>query len=201
MVLDFTEDDWQEEANRQKKFDVHKKTQTIPLLFSDGPANPAPTLLPRYSLFADVLSPVFKQFAAYFTNARKTGLLHDGNGRGYPVNVLIVKLLAHGEITPHMDSGFGLAHAHRIHVPIITNNKVTFTVGDSNASMEEGTIWEINNRHLHAVKNQTASDRVHLIIDWRIKNQSCCCGPKRHPGTPCTPENCESEAYMCDCFA
>jgi aspartyl/asparaginyl beta-hydroxylase (cupin superfamily) len=38
--------------------------------------------------------------------------------------------------------------------------------------MKEGEIWEINNKYLHGVKNQSEFDRIHLIIDYDVKNSN-----------------------------
>jgi len=32
--------------------------------------------------------------------------------------------------------------------------------------MAEGQVWEINNAHVHAVRNDSDQARIHLIIDW-----------------------------------
>ena len=197
-VMNFTENDWAEEDFRQKKFEVHRDTQTIPLLFNDDSAKLTPILLPRYSGFANILAPLFQQMGCYFNNPDKSQVSSTG---GYPVSVLFVKLLPGGKITPHMDSGFSLTHSHRVHIPLLTNDETHFTVGESTVNMLEGEIWEINNRRLHSVSNNSEAERIHLIIDWRVPDQSCCCGTRIHPGTPCTPDNCESGPYLCNCFA
>ena len=70
------------------------------------------------------------------------------------------------EIPEHTDSGYSLLNCHRIHVPIITNEKAAIFVGGEEKNMQVGDVYEINNGLTHAVENKGGEDRIHLIIDW-----------------------------------
>jgi hypothetical protein len=38
--------------------------------------------------------------------------------------------------------------------------------------MKEGEIWEINNDDkYHSVENRGETDRIHLLIDWKVSNR------------------------------
>jgi hypothetical protein len=78
----------------------------------------------------------------------------------------MTRLAPGGRITPHSDGGYSLARCHRIHVPILSNPDCRFRVGDTTLVMKPGEVWEINNRLTHAVENDGAAARVHLILDW-----------------------------------
>jgi tetratricopeptide (TPR) repeat protein len=80
--------------------------------------------------------------------------------------MILAKLLAGGSIPKHTDSGYSLLNCHRVHIPLITNNDVTFSVGDEQINMQAGEFWEINNSVTHGVENKGGEDRVHLIVDW-----------------------------------
>lgn len=74
-------------------------------------------------------------------------------------------------IPVHHDTGLWVKHTHRIHVPIITGEKVDFYVGPNEESLvkyffPEGHIIEINNQAKHAVDNNLDCYRVHLIFDY-----------------------------------
>jgi hypothetical protein len=74
-------------------------------------------------------------------------------------------------IPVHHDTGYWVKHTHRIHVPIITGERVDFLVGPTEERMrkvlfEEGSIVELNNQAKHAVTNNEAFWRVHLIFDY-----------------------------------
>ena len=78
---------------------------------------------------------------------------------------LLIKLPGNQNIRKHYDSGDYLMSSRRNHIPIITNNNVTFTVGKTTVSMQEGECWEINNAKNHSVENNGSESRVNLLID------------------------------------
>ena len=85
--------------------------------------------------------------------------------------VLFVKLPAGAVITGHVDGGYYLGIIHRLHIPIITNDKVDFILGtkydgsEISINMKPGILYEINNQKNHGVANRGNADRVHLIVD------------------------------------
>ncbi len=78
---------------------------------------------------------------------------------------MLVKLPAGKNIDKHFDGGSYLSVAKRHHIPIITNNKVWFTIDGEKKHLAEGEIWEIDNTKEHEVQNLGDKDRVHLIVD------------------------------------
>ena len=96
-----------------------------------------------------------------------------------------------------------MTHSHRIHLSIITNDEVWFTVGNETIHMREGELYEINNRRMHSVKNAGSEDRVHLIMDYVLPGEKCCCGEKNHPRTACNPQARRETDHLripCACF-
>lgn len=77
-----------------------------------------------------------------------------------------------GVVIPvHHDTGHWVKHTHRVHVPIISGPELEFMVGPNEQSMlsydvSEGRIIELNNQAKHAVTNNLAYNRVHLIFDY-----------------------------------
>jgi hypothetical protein len=84
---------------------------------------------------------------------------------GIAGNVIYAKLSAGKTITAHIDPGYYLSVVHRLHIPIITNEKVIFKTRGSAVNMIQGFLYEINNCILHSVENNGTEDRVHLIVD------------------------------------
>ena len=81
-------------------------------------------------------------------------------------SVRLMRLKAGASILPHNDAGLGLAHGQaRLHVPIFSNNSVTFYVANQLVPMPAGKITYINADQVHEVRNQSAEDRIHLVID------------------------------------
>ena len=147
-----TEADWAQ-SDRHTQFNIHKETQSIQLLADDMSHTP-PIKTAFYDRFAEAIDPVFQALVLRF------------GSDGLFIRVLLARLKAESEIKPHVDKGYSLINCNRIHIPIITNDKVTFSVGGVSRSLKEGEIWEINNADVHSVTNTSQDARVHLIIDW-----------------------------------
>lgn len=147
-----TESDWAQ-SDRHTQFNVHKETQSIQLLADDMSHTP-PIKTASYDRFAAEIDPIFQTLVSRFGE------------HGLFIRVLLARLKAQSEIKPHVDKGYSLINCNRIHIPIITNDKVTFSVGGVSRSLKEGEIWEINNADVHSVTNASKDARVHLIIDW-----------------------------------
>jgi hypothetical protein len=84
---------------------------------------------------------------------------------GQSARILLIKLDANSEVFTHKDGGDYLSNVRRFHIPIITNEKVYYTVGGEKIHMQQGKCYEINNLKLHSVNNDSEYDRVHLLID------------------------------------
>jgi hypothetical protein len=84
---------------------------------------------------------------------------------GVSGRVLLIRLLANRDVSEHTDKGEYLSAVRRFHIPIITNELVSYTVNGETINMKEGECWEINNQKPHSVLNDSDIDRVHLLID------------------------------------
>jgi len=89
---------------------------------------------------------------------------------GEPKRIILNNLPSRKVIAEHPDRNYHLETCRRIHLPIITNEKVDFNVNREKIPMNVGVITEINNNILHSVQNNSDKDRIHLLIDWGIKN-------------------------------
>jgi hypothetical protein len=74
-----------------------------------------------------------------------------------------------------------------------------FTCGESSRVLGEGEIWEINNRKTHAVQNDSENFRVHVIADWVIAGERCCCGKRLRPKGSCSPKECHDTDWVDQC--
>jgi hypothetical protein len=88
-------------------------------------------------------------------------------GDGYFNRVILVKLLANRDITPHSDVG-KLTIPKRTHIAVITHPEVFFVVNGEEKNMKEGEIWEVDNTQMHSVENISNIDRVHFIVDYVV---------------------------------
>ena len=98
-------------------------------------------------------------------------LITEDVGPGDYITAVFTKLYAGYDISPHIDIGQPFRDNPRIHIPIVTNNDCLFTVGNETVNMKVGEMWEINNfNKVHSVHNRGVTDRVHLMIDWKLTN-------------------------------
>jgi aspartyl/asparaginyl beta-hydroxylase (cupin superfamily) len=67
---------------------------------------------------------------------------------------------------PHRDENPAAKWPHKIHVPLQTNDGVTFYVDGVGYRLEEGEAVEVNNMGVHAVENRGDTDRIHLIFEY-----------------------------------
>lgn len=85
--------------------------------------------------------------------------------------VRLLALQPGSEIKPHRDMGCGYKDGtFRLHIPIVTNNLVSFIVGGENLKLLPGSCWYIDFNETHSIKNDGDNVRIHLIVDC-IRNQ------------------------------
>lgn len=78
----------------------------------------------------------------------------------------LLKLTVGSVIKPHEDHKMGYEDNNfRIHIPITTNEQVSFVLDDEKLTLLPGTCWYINANFTHSVSNLGTEDRVHLVID------------------------------------
>jgi len=203
LVLQLTPEHWTGDTTRQQRYEAHRDTQTIGLVYDEDFRHTNPTKLPPLELFSPALRQILTVIADFYEAPAEEAALWQGFGAGYFIRTTLVSLRPGGEIVPHQDKNFSLAHSHRVHVPVVTNDKVLFTVGNETICMQEGEIMEVNNRRLHSVSNGGNESRIHLILDWVNPSEYCCCSAKTHPGIPCSPEECVATDRMnipCECY-
>lgn len=84
----------------------------------------------------------------------------------------VVRLLAlppGAEIGEHNDAGSNFqCGSLRLHVPIVTHEKVIFTIDDRRVAWREGELWYGDFSRPHWLRNESPVLRVHLVIDVEI---------------------------------
>jgi hypothetical protein len=173
IINNITEEQWNEKNARQHFYKVHNFTQTIPLLFDADYRHRHPTPYSTLELFQTSLVPVIKNITEYYEKQVVVTKINQKNpvSKAYFIRVILVRMSANSEISEHSDNGYSLSRVHRIHLPIVTNKNVEFTVGGCTKSLNEGDLWEINNRKKHSVINRSDENRIHFIFDFVIPNE------------------------------
>lgn len=142
------------ESGREKLYEPHRNTQALLLIHDEDFRHSRPTNRPLFDTFRAELEPLFQRISEFY------------GGEGYFVRALFAKLHAGGKISSHIDRVYTLLNCNRVHLPIITNRDVWFSVGGETINMPAGKLVEINNATVHSVENKSNEDRIHLIIDW-----------------------------------
>lgn len=146
---------WLENQIRQKSFDVHAKTHSIIMLFTDGWPDIRVTREAGWNEFAPTALPVMQEI-----------IRNHYSIRGTIIRAVFAKLLAGKSVDEHMDGHPTFAIGHRIHVPLVTNDQVDFVIAGQHFNLKEGIAYEVSNLDFHYVANPSTEDRIHLIFDY-----------------------------------
>jgi hypothetical protein len=94
-----------------------------------------------------------------------------GYQQGVFPRVMLARMAPGGIIKPHRDANPAAKWPHKIHVPLLTNDKVTFFVDGVGYHFPEGEAVEVSNMAVHAVENAGTTDRIHLIFEYYDPDQ------------------------------
>jgi len=85
------------------------------------------------------------------------------------------RLRPHASIRPHRDFGYASDRRWsfergfiRVHVPILTDERVQWRLADDRIDMRPGEAWYLNVCLRHSVENPTDDDRVHLVLELQV---------------------------------
>lgn len=164
-ILGLDDQVWLSNQDRQNDYEVHSQTQSVVMVFCDGPMTDlSVTKESGWDALADDAIPIMH---AIIERCYEPG--------GTIIRAMAAKLLKDGRINPHFDKHQSFRCSHRIHVPITTNPRVRFTIDGKPIRMEIGQAYEINNQKVHSVMNRGAEDRITFIFDYL---------PPKQPATP-----------------
>lgn len=82
--------------------------------------------------------------------------------------VLITRLAPGCSIPPHVDEGAPATYYTRYQLALQCLPGCNFTIGDEAVNFRMGEWWQIDNRTKHSVVNNSADDRIVLIVDVRL---------------------------------
>ncbi|HEX4241761.1 MAG TPA: aspartyl/asparaginyl beta-hydroxylase domain-containing protein [Steroidobacteraceae bacterium] len=154
-MLSLDEQAWLGDPRRQQDYDVHAQTQSIILLFCDGWPDVTVSRGNGWDLLAAQAMPVIEQVVG-----------KSYGGGGTLLRAMMTRLAPGRRIARHKDGHPSFAIAHRIHIPLVTNDDVEFVVGSERVPPRAHFAFEINNLLLHHVSNNGSTDRIHFIFDY-----------------------------------
>jgi len=87
------------------------------------------------------------------------------------LSVRLLKLNAGAVIKEHKDAELNYEKGEiRIHIPVVTNDKVEFYLDKERMNLKEGECWYMNFNLPHSIVNNSGTDRVHLVIDAKVND-------------------------------
>jgi hypothetical protein len=81
---------------------------------------------------------------------------------------MINRIVPGGRIFPHADSKWHAEYWDRYHLVIQSEPGNVFRCGDEQVWMRPGELWWFQNAVEHEVTNNSAEDRIHLVMDLRF---------------------------------
>jgi len=150
-----------ENESKPNRFTALDSTRHIVFRFVSSPFDWR-TSYPRplWDEWRELLMPVLTQATSAY-----------GYANGEFPRVMLARMAPGGIIHPHEDSNPAAKWPHKIHVPLQTNDQVSFFIGEQAYHLAEGEAVEVNNMIRHGVENRGSTDRIHLIFEYYDRDQ------------------------------
>jgi Aspartyl/Asparaginyl beta-hydroxylase len=88
---------------------------------------------------------------------------------GVQLGRVIISRLAPGKrIEPHVDEGAPASFYRRYQIALQSLPGCVFHIEDEAVSFQAGEVWMIDNRATHWVENNSADDRIAVVVDIRL---------------------------------
>ena len=86
-------------------------------------------------------------------------------------SVRFMLLGAGARIREHKDYFMGFEDGViRLHIPVVTNERVEFYLAGERVPMHEGELWYLDFSQKHRVENNGTTDRIHLVMDCKVND-------------------------------
>lgn len=156
-VAALPEEVWdRENASKPNKFAALDATRHVVFRFVSNPYDWRSFYeRPLWREWRELLLPVLSEATAPY-----------GYANGEFPRVMLARMAPGGVIQPHEDANPAAKWPHKIHVPLQTNDQVSFFVAGQRYHFGEGEAVEVNNMAKHAVENRGDTDRIHLIFEY-----------------------------------
>ena len=152
----------QENLEKPNKFEALDKTRHIVFKFVSSLKDWRESFeRPLWKSWRSRLEPVLQQAT------RPYGYRH-----GEFPRIMLANMAPGGVIHPHRDAAPAARWPHKIHIPILTNERVRFFVEPDYHHFPEGYAFEVNNLGVHAVHNGGTGPRIHLIFEYFDRDAS-----------------------------
>ncbi|WP_369174215.1 aspartyl/asparaginyl beta-hydroxylase domain-containing protein [Streptomyces sp. R28] len=75
-------------------------------------------------------------------------------------------IIPHRDLLELADLADETRNAHRMHIPLVTNEDCFFNEGDTVFRMRRGEVWFLDASEIHSVAVLSSQERVHLMFDF-----------------------------------
>ena len=145
-----------ENADKPNRFEALDRTRHIVFRFvSDFQDWRKHYERPLWASWRPLIEPVLTQAVAPY-----------GYANGEFPRVMLARMAPGGVIKPHRDANPAAKWPHKIHVPLLTSDRVVFYIDGVGYHFVEGEAVEVSNMAVHAVENNGDTDRIHLIFEY-----------------------------------
>jgi hypothetical protein len=165
-IAEINQIDWENRPQDPRaKFKAFAHSQTIHLRTHKKPDDWTPTTIDQWSTILECVdNPLMKdKFNSVRTLANWIFSRVDGVRMG---RIMIINLVAGGEVPLHIDPLDYFERYSRYHVPVKTNPGVVFSGSDGVPEhMPWGYLCRLNNRLPHRLDNRSEDSRIHILVD------------------------------------
>lgn len=138
---------------------------TIPLVTHDGSTTDEKSqLIGKWGQYKQT---IYIEKLPYFEEILQA--FHCPHGRVRIMNLLPGTIIREHRDTFEEVSDYAFGQV-RLHIPIITNDKVIFTVGGKKYHLQEGHLYYVNFSKKHYVRNDGDTGRTHLVLDLQVND-------------------------------
>lgn len=155
--LDMYHSEWLLDTTRQAEYETHEHTFMFPIKQFDYMHDLGQPAIceKRNSLATQAATDELESILSLLERAVD----------GKAIRVEFISMKPKSRIRTHKDRSDVLYVARRFHIPIKTNDLVTFTSGSEVRHLKPGHAYELNNITYHSVRNDSEEHRIHLIVD------------------------------------
>lgn len=157
FIRSLPDEAWEEFTDRQKNFESHAVTKTLPAIFPDRKDYPVIDLktFTHTEEISKFCSDVCQAFCSFYEKPFQV------------TTAIVVAMPPNTEIGVHSDTHPYFGVTHRAHWCLDAEyEKMDFYISGSKIPMKQGDFIEINNRMPHSVVYSGDTVRYNLIIDF-----------------------------------
>ena len=172
FVEKLSEESWYQDTSNVHGLPRDDGSQVIYLVHDDQMRHDQPVRQPALEVFERPIWPILAVAADFFDGSPEGLALSEQHGQGYFVRARLLRILNGAALETPADTSFSEVRAHRVHVPVLTSDRVEFTVGGETLCIPAGEIYEVNNCRPRRILNRGAKSCVHLVLEYVRKGEA-----------------------------